>query len=212
MCAKSLQLCPTLCDCMDSSLPGSSVHGIHQVRLLKWVAVPCSRGSSQPRDGTLGLLCLLHWQAGSLPPVPPGKPWCQCFQITLSLGFPWPSYAEYAECTYSKVIRQCCLQGPLSSCCEGCLPLHDMVPDSEIPLTFSFNFFFPFFIASCHLYMFTVGLPHPNFQIYCCWSDVGLHFIILDILLIPKSFTWHLALLKAQGKSLKAKQVLKQLT
>ena len=36
----------------DSSLPGSSVHGILQTRILEWVAVPSSRGSSRPRDGT----------------------------------------------------------------------------------------------------------------------------------------------------------------
>ena len=37
-------------DPMDCSPPGSSVHGILQVRILEWVAVPFSRGSSQPRD------------------------------------------------------------------------------------------------------------------------------------------------------------------
>ena len=52
MCAKSLRLCQTLCDSMDCSLPGSSVHGILQARILEWVAMPSSRGSSQPRDGT----------------------------------------------------------------------------------------------------------------------------------------------------------------
>ena len=41
------QLCPTLCD-----LPGSFVHGILQARILEWVAIPFSRGSSQPRDQT----------------------------------------------------------------------------------------------------------------------------------------------------------------
>ena len=46
------QSCPTLCDPMDCSSPGSSVHGILQARILEWVAVPSSRGSSQPRDGT----------------------------------------------------------------------------------------------------------------------------------------------------------------
>ena len=45
-----IQLCPTLCDPMDCSLPGSFVHGILQARILKWVAMPSSRGSSQPRD------------------------------------------------------------------------------------------------------------------------------------------------------------------
>ena len=50
MCAKSLQSCPTLCDAMDWSPPGSSVHGILQTRILEWVAIPSSRGSSQPRN------------------------------------------------------------------------------------------------------------------------------------------------------------------
>ena len=41
--AHLLQLCPTLCDPMDCSLPGSSVHGILQARILEWVAMPSSR-------------------------------------------------------------------------------------------------------------------------------------------------------------------------
>ena len=45
-------LCLTLCDPRDHSLPRSSVHGILQVRLLEWVAMPFSRGSSEPRDPT----------------------------------------------------------------------------------------------------------------------------------------------------------------
>ena len=48
--AKSLQLCPPLCFLMECSLPGCSVHGILQVRILEWVAISSSRGSSQPRD------------------------------------------------------------------------------------------------------------------------------------------------------------------
>ena len=40
------------CDPLDCSPPGSSVHGILQARILEWVAMPSSRGSSQPRDGT----------------------------------------------------------------------------------------------------------------------------------------------------------------
>ena len=46
------QLCPTLCDPMDCSPPGSSVHGILQARILEWVPLSFSRGSSQPRDWT----------------------------------------------------------------------------------------------------------------------------------------------------------------
>ena len=44
------QSCPTLCDPIDCSPPGSSVHGIFQARVLEWVAISFSRGSSQPRD------------------------------------------------------------------------------------------------------------------------------------------------------------------
>ena len=44
------QSCPTLCDPMDCSLPGSSIHGIVQASVLEWVAISFSRGSSRPRD------------------------------------------------------------------------------------------------------------------------------------------------------------------
>jgi len=49
---KVAQSCSTLCDPMDCFLPVSSVHGILQARLLEWVAISFSRGSSQPRDQT----------------------------------------------------------------------------------------------------------------------------------------------------------------
>ena len=74
--AQLLQSCLTLCDPMDCCPPGSSVPGILRARILEWVAMPSSRGSSLPRDQTLNprLLHLLHWQAGCLSLVPPGKP------------------------------------------------------------------------------------------------------------------------------------------
>ena len=52
MCAKLLQSCLTLCDVMDLSPPGSSVHGNLQARILEWSAMPSSRGPSWPRDWT----------------------------------------------------------------------------------------------------------------------------------------------------------------
>ena len=64
------QLCLTLCNPMDCSLPGSSVHGILQARILEWAAISFSRGSSRSRDRP-GLPAL---QAVSLPSEPPGKP------------------------------------------------------------------------------------------------------------------------------------------
>ena len=52
VCVLVTQSCPTLCDPVDYSLPGSSAHGILQARILEWVATPFSRGSSQPRYWT----------------------------------------------------------------------------------------------------------------------------------------------------------------
>ena len=49
---KVAQSCLTLCDSIDCSLPGSSVYGILQARILEWVAIPFSSGSSEPRDQT----------------------------------------------------------------------------------------------------------------------------------------------------------------
>ena len=62
------QSCPTLCNPMDYSPPGSSVHGVFQARILKWVAISSTRGSFWPRNQTC-IPGLLHWQADSLPPV-----------------------------------------------------------------------------------------------------------------------------------------------
>ena len=59
------QSCLTLCDSMDYSLPGSSVHGIFQARILEWVAISSSRGSFSPRDWThiscIGRRILYNW-------------------------------------------------------------------------------------------------------------------------------------------------------
>ena len=63
MCAKSLQLCPTLCDPVDCGLPGSSVHGILQARILEWVAMPFLQGIF-PTQGSNSHL--MHWKADSL--------------------------------------------------------------------------------------------------------------------------------------------------
>ena len=52
VCVLVAQLCPSLCNPMDCSLPGSSVHGILQARILEWFAISFSRGSSGPRNQT----------------------------------------------------------------------------------------------------------------------------------------------------------------
>ena len=68
--SKSLQSCLTLCDSTDCSLPGFSVHGILQTRILEWVAMPSFRGSSWPGDWTTSpeaphcRQILYHWAIG----------------------------------------------------------------------------------------------------------------------------------------------------
>ena len=93
--AKSPQSRPTLCDPMDHSPPGSSVHGILQARILEWVAVPSSRGLN-PR-----LSCLLHWQAGSLSWAPPGKPLTLCYLHPVSGAYLIALSLQTTSCSFS---------------------------------------------------------------------------------------------------------------
>ena len=104
------QSCLTPCDPMDSSLPGSHVHGISQARILQWITTSSSKGSSQPRDQTW-ISCIGRRLLISL--VPPGEPqynvishnssyylkmlyvseiitvYCLLYYIKLLLGLPW---------------------------------------------------------------------------------------------------------------------------
>ena len=72
--AKSLQLCPTLCDPMDYSQPGSSVHGILRARVLEWGFHTLPQGIFPTQESNPRLLRLLCWQACSFSLAPPGKP------------------------------------------------------------------------------------------------------------------------------------------
>ena len=65
LCAKLLELCTTLCDPLDCSPLGSPIHGVLKARILEWVVMTSSKGSSQCRDWTH--ISILYWQAGSLP-------------------------------------------------------------------------------------------------------------------------------------------------
>ena len=85
--AELLQSCPTLCDPTDCSLPGSSVHGILQAKILEWVAIPSSRGSSQSRDRS----CVSYvsfigrWVLCSPGRCPPAS--LTCFQVSECMMF-----------------------------------------------------------------------------------------------------------------------------
>ena len=85
------QSCPTLCNPMDCSLPGSSVHGIFQARVLEWIAISFSRGSSNPGIET-GASAL---EADTLPSEPPGKS---------SIMYVYTVSAEKAMATHSSTL------------------------------------------------------------------------------------------------------------
>ena len=101
VCAPSLQLCPTLCDPMDYSPPGSSVHGIFPARTLEWVVLSSSR-VNLPNPGIKPEPPISpELQANSLPAEPSGKPWAKkkwfktvfayfCFSTCIYL-YLWPA-------------------------------------------------------------------------------------------------------------------------
>ena len=107
---KSLQSCLTLCDPMDCSLPGSSVHGDS---LGKNIGVGCHaplQGIVSTQGLNPHLLCLLHWQVASLPLAPPGKPHIYTYQ-------------------FSSVAQSCpTLCDPVNRSTPG-LPVHHQLPE-----------------------------------------------------------------------------------
>jgi len=102
------QSCLTFCDPMDCSLPRSSVHGILQARTLEWVAIPFSKGPSQPRDQTQ-----VSWIASnSLSSEPPGKP-------PKKYMFDINSYKSYLKSENESYIHQE-ITPKASKCCIQC--------------------------------------------------------------------------------------------
>ena len=99
----------TPCNPMDCSPPGSSVHGILQARILEWVAIPSSRGSSQPRNRT-GISCIcrqilyqLSYQGRPQPPAVPQS------NSGLSVS---PRNASTGVFSFGSVLRLLCVLFP----------------------------------------------------------------------------------------------------
>ena len=91
----------TLCDPLDCSLPSSSVCGISQARILKWVAISSSRVSSQPRDQTC-VFCIAgrfftHWAIGKVPTL--------YYTFKYSLKLKWFTVLRFNKLNYN---RQTC--------------------------------------------------------------------------------------------------------
>ena len=94
----SAQSCPTLCDPMNCSPPGSSVHGILQARILEWVAISSSTASSWPRiepvsSALAGRISITE---------PPGKPHAFVYLMHLPLYSAQNCYLENAVCQHTK--------------------------------------------------------------------------------------------------------------
>ena len=134
---------------MDCSLPGSSVHGIFQTRILEWFAIFSSRGSSRPRDrahlscvSCIGRQILLHWATISLPsflssPALSSVNSQHSFISSVLGPYNCSPYSEFLSAlafftwaNYYNIF--CCNQRPLSLCSQATLPLH--------PTSFLFTF------------------------------------------------------------------------
>ena len=89
-----IQLRLTLCDPVDCSLPGSSVHGIFQAIVLEWIAISFSRGSSQPRDGTrISHIVDRHFTVSATREV-----WIMTIQFS-SVAEPCPTLCDPINCS-----------------------------------------------------------------------------------------------------------------
>ena len=99
-----IQSCPNLCDPIDNSLPGSSVHGISQTRILEWFAISYSRGSSWRKDWS----CFsLHGQEDSLPLSHLGSPtWEAPPHIRCLIS---------VSCCYSTITAYCYLEKAMAT-------------------------------------------------------------------------------------------------
>ena len=103
------QSCPTFCNPMDWGPPGSSVHGILRARILEWVAMPFSRGSSWRRDRTESSAL----RADSLLSEPPGKPYSinRCSLILIEENKKWyfsPLFYCCENCCLKMIVYQKC--------------------------------------------------------------------------------------------------------
>ena len=110
--AKATRSCPTLCSLMDCSLPGSSVHSVFQARILEWVTIPFSRGSSQPRDQTC-FSCTSCIAGRFFTNEPPGKsPGVKVIQSS-------PTLCDPKDCIVHGILQARILEWVVFPFCRG---------------------------------------------------------------------------------------------
>ena len=114
-----IQACPSLCNPMDCSPPGSSVHEILQARILEWVAASSSRWFSQPRDQTCIPYIPCIGKAGSLPLAPSGKPVLYYSKSLFSTGLIRANKTSQWNITVSVYLPWLCILLPTSFTGDG---------------------------------------------------------------------------------------------
>ena len=115
--AKLLQSYLTLCDAMDCSPPGYTVHGIFQTRMLEMGCHFLPQGIFPIQGSNSCFFHLLHCHAGSLPLVPPGKSKDFLLLLVATLAYFWHAAAAKS----------------LQSCPTLCDPIHGSPPGSPVP-------------------------------------------------------------------------------
>ena len=112
------QSCPTLCDPMECSPPGFSVHGILQVRVLEWITIPFSRGSSWPRNWTwvshIADRFFTFWATRELRNIGVGS-------LSLLQGIFLTQESNWGLLHYRQILYQLSYQGSPQYCCLCCI-------------------------------------------------------------------------------------------
>ena len=103
MCAKSLQSSLIMCDPVDCSQPGSSVHGILQAAVLEWGCHALLQGIFLTQGSNLWLLHPLHWQVGSSRLAPPGKPILHISYTNCVLSLSSNKYSEIKDLCFREI-------------------------------------------------------------------------------------------------------------
>ena len=128
MCAQS---CPTLCDSMDCSPPGSSAHGIFLARILEWVAISSSRGSPRPRNRNC-VFCDSCIAGRFFTSESPGKSRYYLYVVSNTKWYKW-TYSQSRNWLTDLEIKLKVAAKSLQSCRTLCNPIDGSPPGSPVP-------------------------------------------------------------------------------